>query len=146
MDINTIQDRIIAEFENLSDKMSKFSYFKHIRKLTSENPSMDAAEKNNENLVRGCKKKIWITAKLKDGKIYFKADSDNSIYKGLVNMLLKVYSGNTPTTIANTDLYFLHEIRLFNYLSSTWRQDFLCVVQRIKSLAIRNHLNSYSNQ
>jgi len=142
MDINRMQDKIIAEFENLATVVNKFSYFRHLKKISNGSHLMDPAEKNDQNLVTGCSRKVWVTAYKQDGKIYFKADSDHSITRGLVNLLLKVYSGHTVSTITNADLYFLHEINLFNYLSASWMRDFLSVVQRIKSLAIVQHLDA----
>lgn len=142
MDINRMQDKIIAEFEHLAAAVNKFSYFRHLKQVSNGTGSMDAADKNDENLVAGCSKKVWVTAYKEDGRIYFKADSDHSITRGLVNLLLKVYSGHTVSTITNTDLYFLHEIKLFQYLSASWLRDFLSVVQRIKSLAIVQHLEA----
>ncbi|MBZ4191756.1 SufE family protein [Niabella beijingensis] len=144
MEINKIQDKIIAEFENLATVVNKFSYFRHLKRISSEPGTLDAAEKKDENLVTGCSKKVWVTAYNEEGRIYFKADSDHSITRGLVNLLLKVYSGHTVAAITNADLYFMHEIKLFNYLSPNWLRDLLSVVQRIKSLAIVHHLNAHA--
>ncbi|ANH81007.1 Fe-S metabolism associated SufE [Niabella ginsenosidivorans] len=142
MDINKIQDAIISEFDHFTDYLNRFSYFRHLRKITTSDNDLDTAEKKEENLVAGCSKKVWITATTQDGKIYFKADSENNITRGLVNLLVKVYSGNTAAAITNADLYFLHEIRLFNYLSPSRLQDFLSISKRIKSLAIAQHLKT----
>ncbi|MBO9573127.1 MAG: SufE family protein [Chitinophagaceae bacterium] len=141
MDINKIQDKIIAEFEHLAEAASKFSYFRHIRKLSNGPSQLDPVEKNDENLVAGCRKKVWVTAKIDNGRIYFKADSDNMVTRGMLNLILKVYSGQTVSEITNADLYFLHEIRLFNYLSAARLKDLLSIVQRLKSLAIFQHIN-----
>ncbi|SDD68918.1 SufE family protein [Niabella drilacis] len=142
MDINRMQDKIIAEFENLATAVNKFSYFRHLKKISNGSQPMDPEDKNDRNLVTGCSRKVWVTAYKEDGRIFFKADSEHSITRGLVNLLLKVYSGHTVSTITNTDLYFLHEIKLFNYLSASWMRDFLSVIQRIKSLAIVQHLDA----
>ncbi|MCF3107910.1 SufE family protein [Niabella sp. CC-SYL272] len=142
MDINRMQDKIIAEFEHLAAAVNKFSYFRHLKQVSKGTGSMDATDKNDQNLVAGCRKKVWVTAYKEDGRIYFKADSDHSITRGLVNLLMKVYSGHTVSAITNADLYFLHEIKLFNYLSASWLRDFLSVIQRIKSLAIVQHLEA----
>lgn len=139
MDINRIQDAIISEFDHLTDYLNRFSYFRHLKKVATAENNLDKTEKTDGNLVTGCSKKVWITATAHDGRIYFKADSDNSITNGLTNLLLKVYSGNTVAAITNADLYFLHEIKLFNYLSPARLQDFLSITKRIKSLAIAQH-------
>ncbi|MGJ7032493.1 SufE family protein [Niabella hirudinis] len=141
MDINKMQDKIIAEFENLATAVNKFSYFRHLKKVSNESQPMDPVERNDQNLVTGCRRKVWVMAYKQDGRIFFKADSEHGITRGLVNLLLKVYSGHTVAAITNADLYFLHEIKLFNYLSASWMRDFLSVIQRIKSLAIVQHLN-----
>ncbi|WP_018628267.1 SufE family protein [Niabella aurantiaca] len=142
MDINKMQDKIIAEFENLATVVNKFSYFRHLKMISNGSHPMDDTDRSDENLVTGCRKKVWVTAYKEDDRIYFKADSDHGITRGLVNLLLKVYSGHTVSAITNADLYFLHEIKLFHYLGASWARDFLSVVQRIKSLAIVQHLNT----
>lgn len=138
--INKIQDTIINEFEHLTDYLNRFSYFRHLKKVSSSENQLGQDQKTDENLVTGCSKKLWLTASSKDGKIYFKANSDHHITSGLANLVLKVYSGNTASTITNADLYFLNEIKLYNYLSATGLNDLLSIVKRVKQLAIKQHL------
>lgn len=138
--INKIQDSIINEFEHLTDYLNRFSYFRHLKKVSGSENQLGQEQKTDENLVTGCSKKLWLTASSEDGKVYFKANSDHHITNGLANLVLKVYSGNTASTITNADLYFLNEIKLYNYLSATGLNDLLSIVKRVKQLAIKQHL------
>ncbi|HEY0299417.1 MAG TPA: SufE family protein [Arachidicoccus sp.] len=142
MEIDNIQDRIIDEFEEYSDKSHRFKYFRRLVQIGSELAPIKATEMNKENLVVGGKSKIWLKARLENGKVFFTAHSKNLISKGLVGLLLKVFSGRSPKEIINSNLYFLNEINLYDRLNPEWLKDLLSVMQKIKSLAIGLQVNT----
>jgi len=137
MKIDNIQDKIIEEFEQFSDKVHRFPYFRKLIQIGNELEPIEPAQLNNAHLVKGTKSNIWIKASLKDNKVYFTAESDNAISKGLVGLLLRVFSGNTPRDIINTHLYFLNEINMYERLNQQWLEDLQAIIQKIKSLTAK---------
>lgn len=135
MGIDNIQDKIIEEFEQFSDKPHRFRYFRKLVQAGNELEPIPSSELNNENMVKGSKSKIWIKAKLENGKVFFTGYSKNHISKGFIGLLLRVFSGHSPKEIINSNLYFLNEINLYNRLNPEWLKDLLSVMQKIKSLA-----------
>ncbi|GAB4297497.1 MAG: SufE family protein [Marinilabiliales bacterium] len=133
MDINQIQKEIIDEFSVFDEWMDKYAY---LIELGKEIPKLDEKLKTNERLISGCQSNVWITAEYKDGKVYFTADSDAIITKGLVSLLIRVYSGQTPDDIINTDPYFIKEIGLDNHLSPTRNNGLASMVKQIKLYAL----------
>lgn len=133
MDINQIQKEIIDEFSVFDEWMDKYAY---LIELGKEIPKLDEKLKTNERLISGCQSNVWITAEYKDGKVYFTADSDAIITKGLVSLLIRVYSGQTPDDIINTDPYFIKEIGLDNHLSPTRNNGLASMVKQMKLYAL----------
>src|SRR5215213_10764988 len=103
MTINEKQNGIIEDFEMFGDWMEKYEY---IIQLGKELPLIDEQYKTDDNLIRGCQSRVWLHAEYKDGKLYFTADSDALITKGLVAMVVQVLSDHTPKEIAESDIYF----------------------------------------
>lgn len=133
MTINEIQDQIIAEFSIFDDWMDKYSYLIDLGKdLAPFNPS----KKNDEHLIDGCQSRVWVAAEQRDDKLYFTADSDAVITKGIISLLIKAYSGQTPDAILNTDLYFIDRIGLKENLSPTRANGLLAMIKQIKLYAI----------
>ena len=133
MTIKELQDEIIADFELFGDWMDKYEY---IIQLGKELPLIDAQYKVDENLIRGCQSRVWLHADYRDGKLYFTADSDAVITKGLVSLVIKVLSGHTPKDIADSDLYFIDAIGLSSHLSPTRSNGLLSMVKQIKLYAL----------
>lgn len=133
MTINEKQDELIAEFEYLTDWMDKYEY---IIQEARELPVIDPAYKKDEYLIRGCQSRVWLYAELKDGRLYFTADSDAVISKGLVSLIVRVLSGFTPAEIRRAELYFIDRIGLREHLSPTRSNGLLAMVRQMKLYAV----------
>ncbi len=132
MTINEQQDEIIDDFEVFSDWMDKYEF---IIQLGKELPLIDEQYKIDMNLIKGCQSRVWLHAENKDGKIFFTADSDAIITKGLISLVIKVLSGQSAKDIANAQLYFIDKIGLNSHLSPTRSNGLLSMVKQIKSYA-----------
>lgn len=137
MNIDNIQDKIIEEFEQFSNKRHRFAYFRKLIQVGNLLAPINENELDQEHEVKVAKSNIWIKAILQGNLVYFTADSDNAISKGLVGLLLRVFSGNTPRDIINTNLYFLNEINLYERLNQEWINDLLAIIQKIKLLTVK---------
>jgi len=133
MTINEKQDEIIEEFELFSDWMEKYEY---IIQLGKSLPLIDEQYKTDENLIKGCQSRVWLHADYKDGKLFFTADSDALITKGLVSMVVQVLSGHAPKEIVDADIYFIDAIGLRSHLSPTRSNGLLSMLKQIKLYAV----------
>lgn len=133
MTIEEVQKEIIADFSVYEDWMDKYTY---LIELGNELESIDAAYKVDQNLIRGCQSRVWLHQKLEDDRIIFEAESDALIVKGLVALLLKVYSGRTPQEILDAEPYFIDEIGLKQHLSPTRSNGLMAMVKQIKLYAL----------
>lgn len=133
MTIREQQDEIIADFEFFGDWMDKYEY---IIQLGKELPLIEDRYKTDDNLIRGCQSRVWLHADHRDGKLYFTADSDAVITKGLVALVIKVLSGQTPKDIADAEIYFIDAIGLRNHLSPTRSNGLLSMLKQIKLYAL----------
>lgn len=131
--INEIQDEIIDEFSGLTDWMDKYSY---IIEMGNALPPLDEKYKTPDNLIDGCQSRVWVNATYDGGVIRFDADSDAIIVKGIISMLVRVLSGQTPSAILDADLYFIDEIGLKEHLSPTRSNGLLAMVRQIKMYAL----------
>lgn len=131
--INEIQDEIIDEFSGLADWMDKYSY---IIEMGNALPPLDEKYKTPDNLIDGCQSRVWVNATYDGGVIRFDADSDAIIVKGIISMLVRVLSGQTPSAILDADLYFIDEIGLKEHLSPTRSNGLLAMVKQIKMYAL----------
>lgn len=133
MTINEQQDLIIEDFSFFSDWTDKYEY---IIQLGKDLPLIEEQYKIDENLIRGCQSKVWLHADFKDGKIYFTADSDALITKGLVSMMVSVFSGQTPKDIAESDIYFIDKVGLSSHLSPTRSNGLLSMLKQMKMYGV----------
>lgn len=133
MTINEIQDEIIEEFELYGDWMEKYEA---IIQLGKELPLISEEYRKDENLIRGCQSRVWLHAEYRDGRIFFTADSDAVITKGLISMVIKVLNGQTPKDIAEADLYFVNKIGLNSHLSPTRSNGLHSMLKQMKSYAV----------
>ena len=108
MTTTQIQDEIINEFSLLDGDMEMTVFY--VMELGQKLPPFAEEHKTEDNVVKGCQSKVWLTAKLEDGKIHFSADSNTAITKGLVSLLVRIFSGQTPEDILASDLYFMQKI------------------------------------
>lgn len=141
MGINELQDEVIAEFNELDDWMDRYQL---LIDLGNEQEPFDEQYKTEQNLIAGCQSRVWLHAEEADGKLFFKADSDALIVKGIIALLIKVVSGHTPDEILNADFYFIDRIGLKEHLSPTRSNGLLSMVKqmRLYALAYRSKLTS----
>jgi cysteine desulfuration protein SufE len=135
MNINRIQDQIIEEFSGLEDGFEKY---KHIVSLGKSLEPLSGEFKTEENLISGCQSNVWIRAELKNGKVYFTADSDALITKGIIALLLRVVNNQSPEDILNSELYFIGRIGLTSNLSPARGNGLYSVMKRINNFAETN--------
>jgi cysteine desulfuration protein SufE len=133
MTIQELQDEIIADFGLFDDWEQKYEY---LIELGKELPLIDDQYKTDTNLIRGCQSRVWLHADYRNGKLFFTADSDAIITKGLVSMVIRVLSGHTPAEIASAEIYFIDAIGLKNHLSSTRSNGLLSMLKQIKLYAL----------
>lgn len=131
--INEKQDEVIEEFEGFTDWMDKYQM---LIDLGNDLEPLDAKYKTEQNLIDGCLSRVWLQADYKDGLLYFTADSDALITKGIIALLIEVLSAQTPKDIADADLYFIDRIGLRDHLSPTRSNGLLAMVKQIKMYAV----------
>ena len=133
MTINEAQDEVIEEFNDFTDWMDKYQL---LIDLGGELNALGEQYKNDDNLIDGCQSRVWIQCDVKDDLLFFTADSDALIVKGIIALLIKVLSGHTAKEILDADLYFTDRIGLKDHLSPTRSNGLLAMVKRIKSYAL----------
>tara|TARA_B100000809_G_scaffold215090_1_gene220178 strand:+ start:227 stop:646 length:420 start_codon:yes stop_codon:yes gene_type:complete len=133
MTIKEIQEEIIDEFAMFDDWMERYEY---IIDLGKSLPIIDTQYKLDENLINGCQSKVWLYSELENDKIKYTADSDAILTKGIVALLLRVYSGQKPTAILAAETGFIDEIGLKEHLSPTRANGLVSMVKQIKMYAI----------
>lgn len=131
--IQETQQEIVEEFALFDEWMDKYE---HIIELGKDLPLIDEQYKTDENLIKGCQSKVWLHAALKDGKIIFTADSDAIITKGIVGLVIRVFSNHTPQEIIDADLFFIDQIGLQEHLSPTRSNGLLSMLKQIRMYAI----------
>lgn len=142
MTINEIQDAIIEEFVIFDDWMDRYSY---LIELGNDLVDMDTAHKSGQTLIEGCQSKVWIDAEMEGDNIIFFAESDAVIVKGIVALLLRVFSGQPVKEVATSDLYFIEKIGLSNHLSPTRSNGLLAMVKQMKLYAIAYNAKMQNN-
>ena len=134
--MNTMKEKeeeLIQEFKMFDDWMDKYNY---IIELGKDLPMIDPQFKTEEFLISGCQSQVWLHPEYKDGKLFFSADSDAIITKGIVNLLIRVLSGHTPQEILDNDLSYLDAIGLKNHLSPTRSNGLASMIKQIKLYAL----------
>lgn len=135
MNEKTIKEReeeITEEFSLFDTWEEKYEY---IIDLGKKLEPMDDKYKVEENIIKGCQSTVWLTSGFKEGKVYYKADSDAVIVKGLISMLIKVLSGNTPDEILKAQLNFINDIGMMTHLAQTRSNGLLSMIKQIKNYA-----------
>lgn len=131
--IEQIEQEIIEEFSLFDSWDDRYEY---IIDLGKKLPVLEEQYKKDENKVRGCQSTVWLVADYKDGRIYYKADSDAVIVKGLISMLIRVLSGQKADDIVNAKLDFIREIGMMNHLAQTRSNGLLAMVKQMKNYAL----------
>ena len=134
MTINQIQDEIISEFSLLDGDMEMTVFY--IMELGQKLPVMPESDKTEDNVVKGCQSKVWLTSKLEDNKLYFTADSNTAITKGLVSLLVRIFNGQTPDAILNADLYFMNRIGMERFIGTQRSNGFAAMIKQMKLYAL----------
>ena len=137
MTINEAQDEVIEEFADFTDWMDKYQL---LIDLGGELQPLDDKYKTGDNLIDGCQSRVWLQADYRDGRIYFTAESDALIVKGIIALLIRVLSGHTPQEIIDADLYFIDRIGLKEHLSPTRSNGLLAMIKQIRMYAVAFNL------
>ena len=139
MTINEAQDEIIEEFGGFDDWMDKYQL---LIDLGNEQAPLDEKYKTESNLIDGCQSRVWLQCDYVDGKLVFSAESDALIVKGIVALLIRVFSGHTPQEIIDAEVYFIDEIGLKDHLSPTRSNGLLAMMKQIKMYAVGDGLKN----
>ena len=134
MSINETQDEIINEFSLLEGDMEMTIFY--IMELGQKLPEMNNAEKVEENVVKGCQSKVWLTASTENDKVFFVAESNTAITKGLVSLLIRIFNGQTPDAILNADLYFMRKIGMERFIGTQRSNGFAAMIKQMKLYAL----------
>ena len=133
MTIKEIQNDIIEEFSMFDDWMQRYEYMIELGKSL---PLINDQYKTDDNIIKGCQSKVWVHAEMKDGKVVFTADSDAIITKGIIAILIRVFSNQTPKDIIEADTAFIDEIGLKEHLSPTRANGLVSMIKQLKMYAI----------
>ena len=131
--IAEIQEELIDEFALFDDWMEKYE---HLIELGKSLPLIDPAKKTDERIIKGCQSKVWLDAKLEGDMVIFTADSDAIITKGIIAVLIRVFSGQNPEDIASSNTDFIDEIGLREHLSPTRANGLLSMIKQMKLYAV----------
>lgn len=129
------ENEVVDTFSMYDEWLDKYEYLIDLGKNLEAYPEEC---KNEDKLIKGCQSRVWLDYKVQDGKIYFKADSDAIITKGIISLLISVYSGRTPEEIASSDFGFIEKIGLKENLSPTRANGLASMIATIKAVALEN--------
>ena len=135
MSIQEVQEEIVNDFSAFEEWMDKYEY---IIELGKSLPIIDSSEKIDSNLIKGCQSRVWVHTSFEDGKLFFTADSDAIITKGIISLLIKVYNGRTPSEILSSDLSFIDRIGLKENLTPTRTDGLLSMIEQIRTEASKH--------
>ncbi len=133
MSIKEIQDEIVEEFSLFEDWMQRYEYMIELGKSL---PLINEKYKTEDNIIKGCQSKVWVHAELKNDKLYFTADSDAIITKGIIAILIRAFSGQPPKDIIDADTDFVDEIGLKEHLSPTRANGLVSMIKQLKLYAV----------
>ncbi len=137
MTIAEIQQEIVDDYALFDDEMDRYEYLIDEGKKLAELPE---AYRLDKNLVQGCTSKVWLHGEQKDGKMFYYADSNTAITKGIVALLLRVANAQSPSTVANLQFEFIEKSGLKEHLSSQRSNGLLSMIQQLKKIAKENNL------
>lgn len=135
MTIKEIEEEIISEFELFGDEWE--GKYEHLIDLGRSLPLIDEKDRVDSNIIQGCQSRVWLSSEIKDGKVYFKADSDAIITKGMVALMIRVLSGQTPKDIIEAKLDFIDKVGLKEHLSPTRANGLVSMINKMKMEAIQ---------
>ncbi|MBO5194021.1 MAG: SufE family protein [Bacteroidales bacterium] len=130
-----IENDIVEEFSMFDEWLDKYEYLIELGKSLDAYPE---GEKTEDKLIKGCQSRVWLDYKIKDGRIFFTADSDAIITKGIISLLIKIYSGRTAAEIRSSDFSVVDRIGLKENLSPTRANGLVSMIARIRDIAADN--------
>ncbi len=134
MTINKIQDEIVAEFQQFDDWLDRYEL---LIDYGNSLPAINEKLKTPQNIIEGCQSRVWISAKLNEENcIVLQGDSDTVLVKGIVSLLVRIYSNQTPKDVLENELYFVEKIGLQEHLSPTRSNGLLAMIKQIKLYAM----------
>ena len=133
MQIKEIQDEIVDEFSMFEDWMQRYEY---IIELGKSLPLIEEKYKTEDNIIKGCQSKVWVHGELQDGNIVFTADSDAILTKGIIAIIIRVFSNQKPEAILDANTDFIDEIGLKEHLSPTRANGLVSMIKQIKMYAL----------
>jgi cysteine desulfuration protein SufE len=133
MSIKKVQDEIIDEFAMFDDWMQRYEY---IIELGKNLPLIEEEFKTDDNIIKGCQSKVWLKGEQNDDKVTFTADSDAILTKGIIAILIRVFSNQKASDILNADMDFIDEIGLKEHLSPTRANGLVSMIKNIKMYAL----------
>ena len=139
MTIKEKQQETVEAFAFMEDWEQKYEY---IIDLGKELKGISEDKKTDDNLIKGCQSKVWIDAEYKDDKLYFNADSDGILPKGIISLLVSIYSGHSTQEILDSDFKFIEEIGLQEFLSPSRANGLMAMTKQIKFYAVAFQLKS----
>lgn len=128
-----IQEDIIEEFSIFDEWLDKYDY---LIELSDTLPAIADEHRTDNYVIKGCQSRVWVDARLEDDKVYFAADSDAIITKGIIALLIRVMNGRTPQEIIDLDLYFIDAIGLGENLSPTRSNGLVAMIKQMKMYAL----------
>jgi cysteine desulfuration protein SufE len=140
--IQEIENEIVEEFALFDSWDDKYEY---IIDLGKKLPPLEDQHKIDINKVKGCQSTVWLVSEFRDGKVYYKAESDAIIVKGLISMLIRVLSGHSVDEIIDTKLDFINRIGMTTHLAQTRSNGLLAMVRQMKNFALAYKLKSSAN-
>lgn len=134
MTVNEIQDEIVSEFSLLDGDMEMTILY--IMELGQKLAPIKESDRVESNEVKGCQSKVWLAARAEDDRVYFEADSNTAITKGLVSLLIRIFSGQRATDILNADLYFMKKIGMERFIGTQRSNGFAAMIKQMKIYAL----------
>ena len=133
--LKEVEEDIIEEFAEFDEWLDKYEYIIDLGKSLDSYPE---DKKTDEHLIKGCQSRVWLDAKVENGVLVFTADSDAIITKGIISLLIRIYSGRTPEEILSSDFSVVEKIGLKENLSPTRANGLVSMIQTMKKLASEN--------
>lgn len=130
--LEEIKNEVIDDFSMFDEWLDKYEYLIELGKKLEGYPE---SAKTDDKLIKGCQSRVWLDCKVEDGRLFFNADSDAIITKGIISLLIGVYSGRTPSEIAEDDFSFVENIGLKENLSPTRANGLVSMIATIKATA-----------
>ena len=132
--IDQIQDEIVSEFSVLEGDAEMTVFY--IMELGQKLPDMPEKDRTEENVVKGCQSKVWLTATMENQKVFFSADSNTAVTKGLVSLLVRIFNGQTPDAILQADLHFIKKLGMERFIGTQRSNGFAAMVKQMKLYAL----------